>query len=136
MIHFECQVISILFLPIEALLLRLPPKTVRVTVEANSVIKEVTGTVNVLNVVVTSVTLLVADEVKLNASVVDVLKVSVVLFVFEKIRTVEVVVEDKNVSVLEVSVVVMEVVPSRETDTFVDVYVDVSLNVHVGVVHR
>ena len=136
MIHFECQVISILFLPIEALLLRLPPKTVRVTVEANSVIKEVTGTVNVLNVVETSVTLALAVVVKLNESVVDVLKVSVVLFVFEKIRTVEVVVEDKNVSVLEVSVVVMEVVPSRETDTFVDVNVDVSLNVHVGVVHR
>ena len=125
-----------MFLPFEALLLRLPPKTVRVTVEANSVIKEVTGTVNVLNVVETSVTLALAVVVKLNESVVDVLKVSVVLLVLEKIRTVEVVVEDKNVSVLEVSVVVMEVVPSREADTFVDVNVDVSLNVHVGVVHR
>ena len=125
-----------MFLPFEALLLRLPPKTVRVTVEANSVIKEVTGTVNVLNVVETSVTLALAVVVKLNESVVDFLKVSVVLLVLEKIWTVEVVVEDKNVNVLEVSVVVMEVVPSRETDTFVDVNVDVSLNVHVGVVHR
>ena len=108
-----------------------------VTVSANCVVlSRVTSTVNVVSVVETSVTLLVADEVKLNEIVVDVLKVSVVLFVFEKIRTVKVVVEDKNVSVLEVSVVVMEVVPSRETDTFVDVYVHVSLNVHVGVVHR
>ena len=109
----------------------------RVTVAPNSVVLSlVTGTVNVLNVVETSVTLALAVVVKLNESVVDVLKVSVVLLVLEKIRTVEVVVEDKNVSVLEVSVVVMEVVPSRETDTFVDVNVDVSLNVHVGVVHR
>ena len=125
------------FLPFEARLLRLPPKFVTVTVAPNCVVlSRVTSTVNVVSVVETSVTLLVADEVKLNEIVVDVLKVSVVLFVFEKIRTVEVVVEDKNVSVLEVSVVVMEVVPSRETDTFVDVNVDVSLNVHVGVVHR
>ena len=108
-----------------------------VTVSANSVVlSRVTGTVNILNLVETSITLVLAVVVKLNKSVVDVLKVSVELFVFEKIRTVEVVVEDKNVSVLEVSVVVMEVVPSRETDTFVDVNVDVSLNVHVGVVHR
>ena len=100
------------------------------------VLSLVTSLVNVLNIVETSVTLALAVVVKLNESVVDVLKVSVVLLDFEKIRTVEVVVEDKNVSVLEVSVVVMEVVPSRETDTFVDVNVDVSLNVHVGVVHR
>jgi hypothetical protein len=92
--------------------------------------------VNVLNSVVTSVTLLEAVEVRLNESISDVLKVSVVLFVFVNNRTVEVVVEDKIVSVLEVSVVVMAVVPSRETDTFVDVNVDVSFKVHARVVHR
>ena len=108
-----------------------------VTVAPNSVVLSlVTSTVNVLNVVVTSVTLLVADKMVLNDNVVEVLKVSVVLLVLENNRTVEVVVEDENVSVLEVCVVVMEVVLKRETVVFVDVDVDVSFNVHVDVVHR
>ena len=122
-------------LPFEARLLR--PITNCVTVVPNIVVlSRVISVVNVNNVVEVSVTLLVADAVRLNENVVDVLKVSVVLFVFENNRTVEVVVEDKNVSVLEVSVVVMEVVPSRETDIFVDVNVVVSFNVHALVVHR
>jgi hypothetical protein len=100
------------------------------------VFSAVTGTVNVLNIVVTSVTLLLAVEVRLNESVSDVLKVSVVLFVFENNRTVEVVVEDDNVTAFKDLLVEMEVVVNRDTVVLVDVDVDVSLNVHVDVVHR
>ena len=115
----------------------LRPITNLVTVAPNDVVLSlVTSFVNVKEIVVLSVTLLVADEVKLNESVVDVLKVSVVLLVLENNRTVEVVVDDENVSVLEVFFVVIEVVLKRETVVFVDVDVDVSFNVHVDVVHR
>jgi hypothetical protein len=110
---------------------------VTVTVASYTVvILSVTVTVYVLNNVVTSVTLLLAVEVRLKESVSDVLKVSVVLLVFENNRTVEVVVDDENVSVLEDFFVVMEVVLKRETVVFVDVDVDVSFNVHVDVVQR
>ena len=115
----------------------LRPITNLVTVAPNDVVLSlVTSFVNVKEIVVLSVTLLVADEVKLNESVVDVLKVSVVLLVLDKMRTVEVVVEDENVIVLEVAVVVKEVVLNRETAVFVNVAVDVSFNVHVDIVHR